>query len=92
MTANTHTEHADSERLETARRTAALRPSPEQDEIAARLQARTHGRWLCWYGHTTGRYWAIRKPSGPYRLVEGATPKDLAIAMGDADAYYRGQR
>jgi hypothetical protein len=68
-----------------------MHASPAQDEIARQLQARTRGRWLCWYGHRTGRYWAIRTGQGPFRLVEGPTPKDLAIAMGEVDAFYGGQ-
>lgn len=91
MTDFVHSVHVHTDRLEVARRNAALRASPTQDEIARKVQSRPHGRWLCWFGNSTGRYWAIRTVPGPFRLVEGRTPKELIIAMAEIDAFYGGR-
>lgn len=91
MTDTVHSRQFHTDTLVAARPHAALRASLTQDEIARQVQARTHGRWLCWFGHSTGRYWAIRTVPGLFRLVEGQTPKDLIIAMGEVDAFYGGR-
>jgi hypothetical protein len=62
-----------------------------QDEFARKLQERSGGRWLCWYASSTGSYWAVRKPAVPFGLVEGKTPEELAINMGEVDAFYGGR-
>jgi hypothetical protein len=67
--------HVQADRLEAAR----------HDEAARAVQARTGGRWACWYGHSTGSYWAFPK-LGPDRLIEGRTHLDLIAAMGEVDA------
>jgi hypothetical protein len=87
----TTTRHTHPDQLDTTRLKAALPASPAHDDTARRLQEHTSGRWSVWYGHSTGRYWAIRKPPGIYGLVEGATPDDLITAMNEVDAFYGGR-
>jgi hypothetical protein len=57
------------------------------DEIAHALQERSEGRWLVWFGHATGHYWAGRRPLSRYgRLVEATTADQLTAAMRQIDA------
>jgi hypothetical protein len=87
----TTTRHTHTDQLDAARLKAALPESPTHDDIARRLQGHTGGRWSIWYGHSTRRYWAIRKPPGTHRLVEGATPDELITAMNEVDTFYASQ-
>jgi hypothetical protein len=66
---------------------AALRGTPARDEIARGLQELAGGRWLCWFGHATGRYWALRRPPGTCLLIEGRTPEELRTAMSEIDSF-----
>jgi hypothetical protein len=76
--------------------TTDLAPGPApatscpQDALARHLQARTNGRWLCWYGHHTHRFWAMPTPTGLPILIEGETAADLTRAIAEVDAYYGG--
>ncbi len=60
-----------------------------QDDTARRIQAQVGGRWVCWYGHATGHYWAMpRAIDGWYGAVEATTPDRLAalIARFETDS------
>ncbi|REE97324.1 hypothetical protein DFJ69_2791 [Thermomonospora umbrina] len=59
-------------------------------ERAARdVQRSTGGRWVAWWGRSTGRYWATpRAPYPWYGLLEAATPLGLRERIGDMDAEY----
>lgn len=63
-----------------------------RDGIARRVQDGTEGRWLVWYGHRTGRYWATPTWPGANRLVEARTLDDLRAVMGEVDAFYSTRR
>lgn len=60
-----------------------------EDAAAMALQRRTGGRWLCWFGRATGRYWAMPRPPYPWwGLVEGAAPGQLLAAMTQIELVY----
>ncbi|MGH3391586.1 MAG: hypothetical protein ACRDOO_22170 [Actinomadura sp.] len=80
--------HIDAARQDAASCRAASPGFPGQAEVARRLQERTNGRWLCWFGFRTGRYWAIPTVPRLFRLVEGRTPEDLRTAMAEFDAFH----
>jgi len=67
-----------------------LRRGP-QDVSARIVQDRTLGLWQCWYGHTTGRFWALPPRSHPWKkLLEEDTPEALCAAVEQIDHFYGG--
>lgn len=65
-----------------------LRIVPE-DIAARRFQRHTGGRWVIWYGHATGRFWAMPRPPNPWRgLVEAATLESLAARLTEIDTFH----
>jgi hypothetical protein len=71
---------------------AEVAPAGAAEEmIAHRVQDRTHGRWVVWFGRRTGRYWAMPRRRDLNRLLEARTPEGLLAAMGEIDAFYGGR-
>lgn len=65
-----------------------LRAVPE-DEAARQLQRQTGGRWLAWFGHATGDFWATRTAPYPWNgLMCRSTPEALHAAMAELDALH----
>ncbi|GLZ14571.1 hypothetical protein Acsp04_48060 [Actinomadura sp. NBRC 104425] len=60
-----------------------------EDVLARAVQATTRGRWLCWFGRATRRYWAMAPRSYPWSgLLESDTPEGLAAAIGQVELFY----
>jgi len=62
------------------------------DAIARHLQRQTGGRWAVWYGHTTGRLWAVCRGGYWPGLVEAGTAAEMMMRIGEVDAWYLGPR
>ncbi|MEW2356397.1 hypothetical protein [Spirillospora sp. NPDC029432] len=42
---------------------------------------------VLWFGHHTGRFWALVRLPGFWRLVEAITPEELALALREPWAW-----
>ena len=60
-----------------------------EDQIAREMEQRTGGRWLVWFGHVTGHYWATpREPYPWHGLIENVSPVGLMAAIGQVETFF----
>jgi len=63
-------------------------PPTEGDQIARSLEQQTGGRWVIWYGHHTGRFWAIPRGRHWNGLIEADGALEMLIRIGEVDAWF----
>ena len=58
------------------------------DQIARDLQKQTKGRWVIWYGHHTGHFWATTRGAYWPGLIEAGDVPALIRHLAEVDALF----
>jgi len=58
------------------------------DETARNIQRQAGSHWMVWFGHSTGRFWAVCRGGWFRGLLEAASPLEMLSRIGEVDAWH----